>query len=186
MSYQTVFFRDAQEIFKANGMIKIINQTMQGINEDLAESFYRGTSLRTTLDDCGWRENPESLKIIEGRRYQFKGFWKRIAIEANLNVYEFLWEGLFRLQVGYDKGLIDAGLLILCGNRSEKSPLGESLELVKHEVEELFPTISLPVAITLFDVERPQLVIDNVNPLPDDFDDDFGQVDTGKIGEVAV
>ena len=152
MSYQTVYFHDAEKIIKANRMTKIINQTFKGIEQDLIGSSFPGTTLKTTLTDCDWRENLDGLKIIDGRRYQYKGFRKRVAIEASLGAYEYVLEGLFRLQIGFDKGLIDAGILILNGTRSDKSPLGESLELVKSEVEELYPTISLPVVVALFDV----------------------------------
>lgn len=152
MSYQTIYFHDAEKIIKSNRMSKIIKQTFEGIEQNLIGSSFPGTTLRTTLDDCDWRENPDNLKIIDGRRYQYKGFRKRIAIEASLGAYEYVLEGLFRLQIGFDKGLIDAGILILNGNRSDKSPLGESLDLVKSEVEELYPTISLPVVVALFDV----------------------------------
>jgi len=166
MSYQTVYFHDAEKIIKSNRMSKIVRQTFEGIEQDLIGSSFPGTTLKTTLTDCDWRENPDNLKIIDGRRYQYKGYRKRIAIEANLSFYEFLWDGLFRLQIGFDKGLIDAGILILNGTRSDKSPLGESLDLVKSEVEELYPTISLPVVVALFDVGVVNYGEDNVDALP--------------------
>ena len=163
MSCKTVYFREAKAIIDSNRMAKMIDQTLAGIEEDLVGSLFPGTTLKATLDDCGWRDSSDKLKIIDGRRYQHKGYWKRIAIEANLSNYEFLWEGLFRLQVGFDKGEVDVGLLILNGNRSEKSPLGESVDLVRQEVEELFPTISLPVVVALFDVGEPDRVEVNEN-----------------------
>ena len=165
MSYQIVYFHEAEKIIKASRMTKIVNQTFKGIEQDLVGSSFPGTTLKNTLTDCDWRENLDSLKIIDGRRYQYKGFRKRVAIEANLSFYEFLWEGLLRLQIGFDKGLIDAGILILNGNRSEKSPLGESLDLVKSEIEELYPTISLPVVVALFDVGVPDYADDNIDAL---------------------
>ena len=162
MSYQTVYFHDAKEIIKARRMTKIVNQTFKGIEQDLIGSLFPGTTLKTSLTDSDWREDSDSLKIIEGRRYQYKGFRKRIAIEASLGAYEYIWEGLFRLQVGFDKGLIDAGVLILNGARSEKSPLGDSIDLVKSEIDELYPTISLPVVVALYDVGVPDYADDNV------------------------
>jgi len=166
MSYKTVYFHDAEKIIKSNRMTKIIRQTFEGIEQDLIGSSFPGTTLKTTLTDCDWRENPDGLKIIEGRRYQYKGYRKRIAIEASLGAYEFILDGLFRLQIGFDKGLIDVGILILNGTRSDKSPLGESLDLVKSEVDELYPTISLPVVVALFDVGVVNYGEDNVDALP--------------------
>ncbi|MCK5681340.1 hypothetical protein KAI46_11075, partial [bacterium] len=45
------------------------------------------------------------------------------------------------------------------------SPLGDSIELVKSEIEELYPTISLPVVVALFDVVVPDYSADNVDAL---------------------
>ena len=187
MSYQAVYFHDAEKIIKASRMTKIVNQTFKGIEQDLIGSSFPGTTLKTTLTDCDWRESPGSLKIIDGRRYQYKGFRKRIAIEASLGAYEFIWEGLFRLQVGFDKGNIDAGVLILCGNRSDKSPLGESLDLVKSEIEELYPTISLPVVVALFDVGVVDYSEDNVDALSvEELDNQNDNQSVEMVAGVAV
>jgi len=182
MSYEILYFNDAKKVISSKRMGKMVNDTLQGIAEDLIGSSHLNSTLKSSLEDCGWRENPDVLKIIDGRRYQYKGYLKRVAVEASLGVYEYILEGLFRLQIGFDKGLIDAGLLILPGNRSEKSPLGESVDLVKAEIKELYPTISLPVAVALFDVSVSSQVVDavenavadNVEELPADFYEDQG------------
>ena len=166
MPFTTIYFREAEAMIKANRMKKNILATLNDLDQSLATFHYRGLAVRSVLDDDGWRANTENLNILEGRRYQFKGFWQRIAIEANLYAYEYLWEGLFRLQLGFDQGKLDAGILILPGNRSDKSPLGNSIDLVKVEVEALFPTISLPVAVALFEVGVTSLADDAVKPLP--------------------
>ena len=80
-----------------------------------------------------------------------------MAIEGNFSVYEYILEGLFRLQVGFDKGMIETGILMLTSLRSEKSHLGSSRELAEAEVEILYPTISLPVSVALFDLGEPTI-----------------------------
>ena len=117
------------------------------------------TLLKSALDDLGWRENG-SRNIIDGRRYQYKGFWKRIALEANFQLYEYVQTGLFRLQLGFDKGILDMGLLLLTAQRSEKSPFGTTADLLRSEIEALYPTISLPVSVALFDLGDPELIED--------------------------
>ena len=182
MSYEILYFNDAKKVISSKRRGKMVNDTLQGIAEDLIGSSHLNSTLKSSLEDCGWRENPDVLKIIDGRRYQYKGYLKRVAVEASLGVYEYILEGLFRLQIGFDKGLIDAGLLILPGNRSEKSPLGESVDLVKAEIKELYPTISLPVAVALFDVSVSSQVVDavenagadNLEELPAAFYEDQG------------
>ena len=110
--------------------------------------------MRQALDEMGWREDG-TLNILEGRRYTYKGFKKGVAIEGNFAAYEVILEGLLRLQIGFDKKKIDAGILMLNSARSEKSSYGTTAELAKTEVEMLYPRIDLPVAIALFDVGRP-------------------------------
>lgn len=80
-----------------------------------------------------------------------------MAIEGNFSVYEYILEGLFRLQVGFDKHRIETGILMLTSQRSEKSSLGTSRELSEAEVEQLYPTISMPVSIALFDLGDPTI-----------------------------
>ena len=94
-------------------------------------------------------------RLLDGRRYQYKGVKKGVAIEGNFSVYEYILEGLFRLQVGFDKGRIETGILMLTSLRSEKSSLGKTRDLVQVEVEMLYPTISMPVSIALFNLGPP-------------------------------
>jgi hypothetical protein len=61
------------------------------------------------------------------------------------------------LQVGFEKGHIEAGILILNAKRSEKTPYGSTSKLVKEEIEALYPTISVPVSIALFELDPPML-----------------------------
>ena len=52
--------------------------------------------------------------------------------------------------------MIETGILLLTSKRSEKSPLGNSKDLAKSEVEQLYPTIKVPVSIVLYDLEEPE------------------------------
>jgi len=155
MPYEILHFRDSDKILKNKKMTKEVKETLDYLQDGLYQRFYKGSLLKSCLEEMGWREE-EPLAILEGRRYAYKGLRKRIAIEANLINYEGIQDGLFRLQVGFDQGRIDVGLLFLNSRRSSKSPLGTSLELAKKEVEYLYPTISMPVAIVLFDLGVPQ------------------------------
>ena len=57
--------------------------------------------------------------------------------------------------MGFDLGKIETGILMLTSARSEKSSYGSSRELAEAEVQMLYPTISMPVAIALFDLGTP-------------------------------
>ena len=56
----------------------------------------------------------------------YKGFKKNVAIDGNFSAYEFILEGLLRLQIGFDKKMIETGILLLTSKRSENSPYGST------------------------------------------------------------
>ena len=62
-------------------------------------------------------------------------------------VYEYIQNALLKLQVGFDKKKIDMGIVMVTAQRSKKSKLGSTKDLVAKEIELLYPTISLPVTI---------------------------------------
>ena len=137
---EVIHFRDSDRIIKEKGLEPDVNITLEYVEAMLYGTLYKRELTIQALKECDWRE--EDLSILDGRRYQYKGFKKGVAIEGNFASYEYILEGLFRLQIGFDKGRIETGILMLTSERSEKSRLGTSIELAKLEVEQLYPTIS--------------------------------------------
>jgi hypothetical protein len=68
------------------------------------------------------------------------------------------------LQIGYDKQRIEAGILLVNAKRSNKSPFGTTADLIKAEIETLYPTIHLPVAACLISTGEPILYDEEGNP----------------------
>ena len=158
MPFELLHFRNSKEILREKRMEKDVQVTLEYVDDALYGSIYRGELLRQALEDMDWRTNENNeLKILPNRQYRYKGVKKGIAIEGNFSSYEYILEGLFRLQVGFDKGILETGILILTSLRSEKSYLGTSRELAEAEVELLYPTISLPVSVALFDLGEPAI-----------------------------
>jgi len=156
MSFEIMHFRGSDKILKEKSMEKDIDATFGYISDVLYGTLHRGELLRQALDEMGWRgDDNGGLRILEGRRYMYKGYKKAVAIEGSFSFYEFILEGLFRLQIGYDKGVIETGLLMLSSRRSEKSPYGSTSKMVKEEMKMLYPTISMPVGVALFDLGEP-------------------------------
>ena len=156
MPFEIIHFRESDKILKAKKMNKDIKVTLEYLDEALYGSLHRRELLRQALQEMGWRENG-SLNVLEGRRYQYKGFKKGIAMEGNFSAYEYILEGLFRLQIGFDKGIIETGVLLLTSKRSEKTPYGSTSQMVNEEIDMLYPTISMPVSVALFDLGEPTL-----------------------------
>jgi hypothetical protein len=154
MSFEIMHFRNADRIIKQKKMEKEVQLTLEYLDDCLCGTVHRGEIMRQALEELNWRMNGD-LNILEGRRYYYKGFKKGIAIEGNFSSYEFIQDGLLRLQIGKDKGKIDVGILLLTSSRSDKSPYGSTKQLVEKEIEYLYPTISLPVSIVLFDLGLP-------------------------------
>lgn len=161
MEFEIIHFRDAEKILKEKSMITDVNLTCEYIFDALFGTRFRGEILREALEEMGWREKGVDLNILSGRRYSYKGVKGEIAMDGSFSSYEYLHTGLLRLQLGYDKGTIESGVLLLPSNRSEKSPYGNTADMLKDEIEMLFPTISLPVSICLFDLGEPYVSEDD-------------------------
>jgi hypothetical protein len=156
MPFEILHFQGSDEIIKNKNLDRDVQITLEYVDDALYGSIYRRELLRQALEEMDWRDNGnDELKILPNRRYQYKGYKKGVALEGNFSAYEYILEGLFRLQVGFDKGFIETGILMLTSSRSEKSSLGTSQDLAKTEVDMLYPTISMPVSIALFDLGPP-------------------------------
>jgi len=156
MPFELLHFRGSEEVIKEKNMENDVRATLEYINDVLYGTLHRGELLRQALQEMAWRgEENDNLKILENRRYAYKGFKRGVAIEGNFCAYEFILEGLFRLQVGFDKGSVETGILLLTSKRSEKTPYGSTSQMVKEEMEMLYPTISMPVSVALFDLGSP-------------------------------
>jgi len=155
MDFEIIHFRDAQKILKKKKMLSDVNITCEYIFDNLVGTHYTRDILRDALDAMDWRQEQVDLKILPGRRYLYKGVKGEIAMDGSFSSYEYLHTGLLRLQLGYDKGTVECGVLLLPSTRSEKSPYGNTSDMLKSEMEMLFPTISLPVSICLFDLGEP-------------------------------
>ena len=141
--FEILHFRGSDEILKEKGLLKDVQATMEYIDDVLAGSLYKRELLRMALEEMDWTQDADFMRIIEGRRYMYKGVKRGIAIDGNISAYEYILEGLVRLQIGYDKQRIDAGILLVNSKRSDKSPFGTTADLIKMEIETLYPTIHL-------------------------------------------
>jgi hypothetical protein len=155
MNFELFHFRGAQEVLEAKSMVSDVMMTCQYIYDELVGTRFRQEILRDALEAMDWRKEDVDLKVLPGRRYQYKGLKNGVAIDGSFSSYEYLHTGLLRLQVGYDKEKIRAGILLLPGTRGEKSPYGSTGEMLNEEMEMLFPTINLPVSVCLYDLGEP-------------------------------
>ena len=154
MPFEILHFRGSDNILKDKGMDKDVQRTLEYVDNVLYGSIHRRELLREALDEMGWRHK-RVLSVLDGRRYYYKGTKQGVALEGSLAVYEYILEGLLRLQIGFQKERIDMGILLLPAQRGDKTPYGSTKKLVEEEVQDLYPIIDLPVAIVLFDLGRP-------------------------------
>jgi hypothetical protein len=156
MPVEILHFRESDKILKDKNLEKDVQITLEYIDDVLCGTIYRRELFRQALEEMDWRDSGNgNLKILDGRRYMYKGVKRGVAIEGNFSVYEVILEGLLRLQIGFDKGKIETGILILTSKRSEKTPYGSTSKMVNEEIEMLYPTISMPVSVALFDLGDP-------------------------------
>ena len=161
MEFEIIHFRDAEKILKEKRMLKDVNITCEYIFDNLVGTTYKRDILRDALEAMDWRQENVDLKILPGRRYMYKGVKGDIAMDGSFSSYEYLHTGLLRLQLGYDKGTVESGILLLTSTRSDKSPYGNTADMLKDEMQMLFPTISLPVSICLFDLGEARIIEDD-------------------------
>jgi hypothetical protein len=155
--FEILHFRGSDQILKEKNLLKDVQVTMEYIDDVLTGSLYKRELLRMALEEMDWTQDADFMRIIEGRRYMYKGVKRGIAIDGNISAYEYILEGMVRLQLGYDKQRIDAGILLVNSKRSDKSPFGTTADLIKMEIETLYPTIHLPVSVCLFNTGDPIL-----------------------------
>jgi len=160
MAFELLHFRGAEEVLKSKKLGQKVLDTVEYLDMVMAGARYRRGLLRQTLAETGWRDDPQDLRFLPGRRYEYKGWRERVAIESDgFYAYEYVLPGLLRLQMGFATGLIDSGVLLLTAVRSANSPYGSSAEMVRDEIELLYPTINLPVSVGLLDLEYKELEV---------------------------
>lgn len=152
--FEILHFRGSENILKDKGMEQNVHRTLEYLDDVLYGSIHRRELLRQALDEMGWRQN-RVLSVLDGRRYYYKGIKQRVGLEGSLGVYEYILEGLLRLQIGFQKERIDMGILLLPAQRGDKSPYVSTKNLVEEEIQDLYPTIDLPVTVVLFDLGKP-------------------------------
>jgi len=151
MTTEVFHFRDSEKVLRDKKMEKALEETIEYVESILYGSTAHGELLKQALKDMGWRDEGVNLTFIDNRRFRYKGFKERIAVEGSFDFYEYFLQGIFRLQIGFDKGKIEGGVLFL--RKPKNLYNGEILPIiVKSDVDALFPTISLPVTIALFEL----------------------------------
>ena len=169
MPFEILHFRGSEKILKEKKMTREIKLAMEYLNDCLYGTYRKGELLRQALQEMDWRQNGD-LNVLDGRRYFYKGFRKRVAMDGSFSNYEYIQDALLRLQVGYDKKKIDMGIVLVTSQRSEKSKLGTTKDLVCREIEMLYPTINLPVTIVLFDLGKPGELYADAETKPESHD----------------
>ncbi|MGA2226389.1 MAG: hypothetical protein ABSH41_18280 [Syntrophobacteraceae bacterium] len=81
MSFELLHFRDSESILKKKKMMEDVLKSLEYLDTVLFEAPNKGELLKEALKDMGWREDG-TLNIMEGRRYQHKGFKNKVAIEG--------------------------------------------------------------------------------------------------------
>lgn len=187
--FELVHFRGADKIIKEKKMANGVKQLMEYIHDCLFGTRFRSELLRQALTEMDWKHG--DLNILDGRRYFYKGFKNRIALDGSFSSYEYIQNALLKLQVGFDKKKIDMGIVMVTAQRSKKSKLGSTKDLVAKEIELLYPTISLPVTIVLFDLGKPGELYDEnkqkkEEALPEKADVDQNLVDQYLHGDSTI
>jgi hypothetical protein len=88
--FELVHFRGADKIIKEKKMANGVRQLMEYIHDCLFGTRYKSELLRQALTEMDWKNG--DLNILDGRRYFYKGFKNRIALDGSFssNIYKML------------------------------------------------------------------------------------------------
>ena len=150
MPYQLYHFNGSKEFIKSNSMVSDLAMTAQHVLNTISGAFLREQLLRIALDEMGWTQG-DTWNIVAGKKCRYLGCKRGVGLEANLGIYDYIVEGAMRLQVGYDKGQIDAGILLLTNQGMPKCMEEDIYPQLEKDMNALAPTISLPLCICLYD-----------------------------------
>ena len=185
--FEIICIRGADKIIKEKKMTNVVRSLMQYLDDCLYGTRHKSELMRQALKENDWRNNGD-CKIFSERKYAYHGFRNRVAIDGSFNSYEAIHDALFRLQLGYDHKKIDVGIVMIPAQRSEKSKLGKTRDLVKKEIELLEPTITIPVLVAIFDLGKPGEIYEEKKPkkeeaLPENVSADPKLIDKYLHGE---
>jgi len=181
MPFELIHFRNSDKTLKEIKMLKPVQSTLEYLDDVLYGSPNQSKLMKEALSELNWRESG-TLSVLDGRGYQFKGVKNQIALEGNFSSYEYILEGLFRLQIAFDKGTIIMGILLLTGSRSQNSKFGTTRELCEWEIEHLYPTISMPVSVAIYNLGETRKK-DKREDLSELREKNAGKGESGESGE---
>ena len=150
MDFKLYHFHGSDKIFKNRAMISDVAMTVEHVFNVLKGNLFPDNLLRIALDEMGWHKG-STWNIVAGHHYQFEGFKNGVGLEECLGACGCIVEGLVNLQVAYDKGQIDGGLLLLSVSGIPECNGDDAETILIRDVNSLGPTISLPVSVCLYD-----------------------------------
>ena len=83
--FEILHFRGSDEILKEKRLLNDVQVTMQYIDDVLAGSLYKRELLRMALEEMDWTTSSAAMRIIDNRRYTYKGLKRRVAIDGNIS-----------------------------------------------------------------------------------------------------
>jgi hypothetical protein len=86
MPFEILHFRGSEKILKEKKMTREIKLAMEYLNDCLYGTYRKGELLRQALQEMDWRQNGD-LNVLDGRRYFYKGFRKRVAMDGSFSNY---------------------------------------------------------------------------------------------------
>ena len=98
--FEILHFRGSDQILKEKNLLKDVKVTMEYIDDVLTGSLYKRELLRMALEEMDWTQDADFMRIIEGRRYMYKGVKRGIAIDGNISAYEYILEGHGQVATG--------------------------------------------------------------------------------------
>lgn len=138
---------NVDEILKA----KNLDSDVRSIFNDLYDGWIKGLKglsfQKEILNKYGWK--PEYSIGIPKRCYSYDGYKDNVAIEIEWSQMENILADLMKFEYGYKNGIVDLGIIVNPGERSEKSPIPSDESGGEIELQEMGKIIEVPVLLAV-------------------------------------
>ena len=150
MHFQLFHFHGSDKILEQKIMVCDVAMTVEHVFNALNGRQPSDPLVRVALGEMGWHK--ENTNLGAEHNCRFEGLKNGVGLEVCLDAYGSLVQGLVNLQMAFDQGQIDVGILLLSA-RGIPERDSENLKIVlTRDMDALASIISLPVTVSLYDL----------------------------------
>jgi len=141
-------FRHARDIINSKGLLSDVDSIISELHHGWLQGHASVSFQKQILIKHKWAtEHPIG---ITDRRYAYDGFKDGLAFEIEWSVSEKILEIILKMQYGFVKGEVEAGLIVNIRSDSKNSPILLEEAGGAKEIEEMKYIVTVPLYLVVF------------------------------------